>query len=187
MSKEHEVYVLLTDTGTLLTKTIKWFTKDPLNHASIAFDRGLTEVYSFGRKNQNNPFFAGFVKEDMSGDLFRHAACAVYCCKVTSKEYYNIRKQILHMERNHEQYKYNLIGMVGLLLNIQIKRDHAYFCSQFVASVFETSGVHLVNKSCLFATPGDLVNAQHLQLIYAGQLQPYILPTKLPYKRIITA
>ncbi|AOZ92182.1 hypothetical protein [Paenibacillus crassostreae] len=187
MSKEHEVYVLLTDTGTLLTRTIKWFTKDPLNHASIAFDRELTEVYSFGRKNPHNPFFGGFIKEDMNGKLFRHATCAVYCCKVTSIEYQHIRRQILHMERNQEQYKYNLIGMFALLLNIQIKRDHAYFCSQFVASVFETSGVHLVNKSCLLATPGDLVHAPDLQLMYEGKLRTYLQPTRFPFKRIVTA
>ncbi|MNP29980.1 hypothetical protein D3C76_1230300 [compost metagenome] len=123
----------------------------------------------------------------MNGELFRDATCAVYSCKVNSQVYYNIRNQILHMERNHDQYKYNLIGMFGLLLNVQIKREHAYFCSQFVASVFETSGVHLVNKSCLLATPGDLVNAPDLQLIYAGQLRPYILPKRLTIKRIVTA
>ncbi|MHA0857179.1 hypothetical protein [Paenibacillus sp. CMAA1364] len=187
MSDEYEVYVLLTDTGTLLTKTIKWFTKDPLNHASIAFDRELTQVYSFGRKNPSNPFFAGFVKEDMNGDFFRDATCAVYSCKVTAQEYDNIRNQILHMELNHDQYKYNLIGMFGLLLNIQIKRDKTYFCSQFVATVFETSGVRLVNKCSSFATPGDFVHTSQLELIYAGDLRPYVIPSKLPFKRTVTA
>lgn len=50
MSRDKEIYVLLTDTGTVLTKIIRSFTKDPLNHASIAFDQDLNEVYSFGRK-----------------------------------------------------------------------------------------------------------------------------------------
>jgi len=185
--KDHEIYVLLTDTGTVLNRTIKWFTKDPLNHASIAFDRKLTDVYSFGRKTQNNPFFAGFVKEDMNWELFKHATCEVYCCKVSTQVYNNIRNQILDMERNHAQYKYNLIGMLALLLNVEIKRDHAYFCSQFVASVFENNGIHLINKSSLLATPGDLVNAPDLQLIYKGKLRHYIKPTRITFKRTRTA
>lgn len=187
MSEDHEIYVLLTDTGTVLNRTIKWFTKDPLNHASIAFDRELTEVYSFGRKTPNNPFFAGFVKEDMNWELFKHATCEVYCCKVNTQVYNHIRNQILYMVRNPEQYKYNLIGMLALLLNVEIKREHAYFCSQFVASVFENSGFHLINKSSLLATPGDLVNAPDLQLIYKGKLRPYIQPTRVAFKRIRSA
>ena len=44
------IYIVLTDTGTLLSKTIGMYTRKDLNHASIAFDEQLTEMYSFGRK-----------------------------------------------------------------------------------------------------------------------------------------
>lgn len=60
---EKQVYILLTNTGSLLTKLIKIYTKKPYNHASIAFDRNLSEVYSFGRKAARNPFIGGFVKD----------------------------------------------------------------------------------------------------------------------------
>ena len=60
---ENKVYILLTDTGSLLTKLIKLYTKKPYNHASISFDFELSEVYSFGRKKVENPFHGGFVKE----------------------------------------------------------------------------------------------------------------------------
>lgn len=43
--------------------------QEPLNHVSIALDRELTEVYSFGRKQPDNPFIGGFVKEDI---FFHH-------------------------------------------------------------------------------------------------------------------
>ncbi|MCM3630923.1 hypothetical protein M3194_26705 [Paenibacillus glycanilyticus] len=172
MTSELEVYVVLTDTGTLFTRTIKWFTKDPLNHASIAFDSGLNEVYSFGRKNPQNPFFAGFVRENMRGQLFAEANCALYRCRVHPGAYAKMRSVIAEMERNREQYRYNLIGVIGLLFNTQlIKRDYAYFCSEFVAAVFEKSGVHLVNKSSFLVTPGDLENTPTLELIYEGRLQ----------------
>ncbi|GLX66268.1 hypothetical protein [Paenibacillus glycanilyticus] len=172
MTSELEVYVVLTDTGTLFTRTIKWFTKDQLNHASIAFDSGLNEVYSFGRKNPQNPFFAGFVKENMRGQLFAEATCALYRCRMQPAAYTKMRSVIAEMEHNRELYRYNLIGVIGLLFNTQlIKREYAYFCSEFVASVFEKSGVELVNKSSFLVTPGDLENTPKLELVYEGRLQ----------------
>lgn len=45
--KEKKVFLLLTDTDTMLTRLIKACTKMPYNHASIAFNPELTEVYSF--------------------------------------------------------------------------------------------------------------------------------------------
>lgn len=174
MTSDFEVYVVLTDTGTLFTRTIKLFTKDPLNHASIAFDSDLNEVYSFGRKNPHNPFFGGFVKENMRGQLFEQAACALYRIRVNQSAYLKMRNLIEHMEENRDQYRYNLLGVVGLLFNIQMKRDYAYFCSQFVATVFEESGVHLVNKSSFLVKPGDLENTPMLELVYEGTLQSYI-------------
>jgi len=173
MNRDVEIYVLLTDTRTLFTKTIKWFTKDPLNHASIAFDSDLSEVYSFGRKNPSNPFFAGFVKEDVRGQFFEHSMCSLYRCTISYSAYMNIRSQVHHMEQNSDQYKYNLLGMLGIVFNIEMKREYAYFCSQFVASVFEESGVSLVNKPAFFVTPGDLENTAILELVYHGKLQSY--------------
>jgi hypothetical protein len=58
---EKKVYILLTNTGSFLTKLIKLYTKKPYNHASIAFDYELSEVYSFGRKTARNPVIGGFV------------------------------------------------------------------------------------------------------------------------------
>ncbi len=168
-----DVYVLLTDTGTVLTKIIRQFTRDPLNHASISFDCHLNEVYSFGRKNQSNPFFAGFVRENVRGQIFEDSLCALYRCTLTEGEYKNLRKQIIHFEQNQHRYKYNLIGMLGVLLKIEINREYSYFCSQFVASVFEKSGVLLVDKSPSFVKPGDLQHTPRLELVYQGKLSSY--------------
>ncbi|MFF2483380.1 hypothetical protein [Paenibacillus sp. NPDC058071] len=174
MTSTIDVYVLLTDTGTLFTRTIKLFTRDPLNHASIAFDSELNEVYSFGRKNPHNPFFGGFVKENLRGQLFRHASCALYRVRVDEAAYSKMRNLIETMEQNRDRYRYNLLGVVGVLFNIQMKRQHAYFCSQFVASVFAESGVDLVNKSPFLVKPSDLENTSLLELVYSGTVQAYM-------------
>ena len=71
------IYIVLTDTGTVLSKMIGMYTRKDLNHVSIAFDEQLTEMYSFGRKYQSNPFIAGFVKENAADGIFNGANCAI--------------------------------------------------------------------------------------------------------------
>ncbi|MDQ6420064.1 hypothetical protein RB620_11515 [Paenibacillus sp. LHD-117] len=174
MNRDKEIYVLLTDTGTVLTRIIRTFTKDPLNHASIAFDHDLNEVYSFGRKNPNNPFFGGFVREDVRDDFFLDAMCAVYRCTVSASVYTNLRNQVQHFEQNQDLYKYNLVGMLGVVFNIEWERKYSYFCSQFVATMFQRSGMNLVDKSPLLVTPGDLQHTPALELVYHGHLHGYV-------------
>lgn len=174
MSRDKEIYVLLTDTGTVLTKIIRSFTKDPLNHASIAFDSDLQEVYSFGRKKPNNPFFGGFVQEDVRSQFFEGSMCALYRCTVSPMIYANLRTQVQHFEQNQDLYKYNLVGMLGVVFNIEWERKYSYFCSQFVATMFERSGMSLTDKSPLLVTPGDLQHTPVLELVYHGLLHDYV-------------
>ncbi len=56
-----KIYIVLTHTGTTLSKIIKTYTKDEFSHVSISLDLELKKMYSFGRLNPYNPFWDGFV------------------------------------------------------------------------------------------------------------------------------
>src|SRR5699024_12661994 len=77
------IYLLFTNTGSLLTKTIGLYTRAEYNHVSIAIDSEMIEVYSFGRRQINNPFCGGFVREQTSEAFFQYAVCAIYNCEVS--------------------------------------------------------------------------------------------------------
>ncbi len=168
------LFIVLTDTGTWFTRMIRMYTKAPLNHASIAFDAGLFEVYSFGRKTPGNPFVGGFVKEDFRGKLFRDATCAIYKCTIDEQHYDRIRCTIRKFEREAHLYKYNLLGLFAVMFNVKLHRDHAFFCSQFVAFLFDQAGIRLVQKCPSLTTPTDIGNSETLELLYYGRLQPFI-------------
>ena len=136
-----EVYIILTDTGTLFTKMIRQFTNYPLNHASISFTKELDTTYSFGRKSANNPFIGGFVKEDLNGKLFKKAKCAIYKCSVSELEYKQMLNGVRQIEDDKQAYKYNFIGLFGVLLNRKINRNKAFFCSEFVATILKIGGI----------------------------------------------
>ncbi|MED3552509.1 hypothetical protein [Cytobacillus praedii] len=172
-----EVYIVLTDTGTLLTKMIRRFTKYPLNHASISFTKELDKTYSFGRKRANNPFIGGFVKEDMNGKLFRNAKCAVYKCSVSEFEYKQMLNGVKKIEVEKQAYKYNFIGLFGVLLNKKINRKKAFFCSEFVATILHTGGIIVSSKNPSLVKPNDLAAYEKFSLVYEGELQAYLSPT----------
>lgn len=171
---KRNVYILLTDTGSILTKLIKLYTKKPYNHASISFDSKLTEVYSFGRKHERNPFRGGFVKENVKSGLFRQADCAIYSLTVSENEMKKMKQYVCKMKAEKELYKYNFSGLFGFLFNKPIEREKAMFCSQFVASVLEKGTVTEFEKPISLIAPGDLQNVAKLTLVYEGKLRDYL-------------
>lgn len=170
---ERKVFILLSNTGTYLNRMIKFVTGCPLNHASIAFDEELREVYSFGRKRPRNPFIGGFVKEDIRSGFFKDAQCAVFYYMVSDEEYNRMLEIVQQFEQKQHFYKYNFIGLFGVLFNLNIQRKRAFFCSQFVATVLAESSVAVVPKKPNFVSPQDFMESNQLQMIYAGSLSQY--------------
>lgn len=170
---DRKLYILHTDTGSLLTKLIKLYTKKPYNHVSISLDQQLIEVYSFGRKRPRNPLIGGFVKENIQTGVFKQAKCAVYCCTVSEAQYQRIQQHIEEMEKQQHDYRYNFIGLFAVALNKKWNRRNAFFCSQFVATVLKESGVLDLTKPLCLVTPHDLQEVPLFQLIYQGDLEAY--------------
>ncbi|MBB6670460.1 hypothetical protein [Cohnella nanjingensis] len=174
MNATKHIYVLLTDTGTLFTRMIRLYTKAPMNHASIALDGDLEQVYSFGRRSPGNPFSAGFVKENLRGELFRQATCSVYRLAVSANQYERLKRIIRRFEENKSQYSYNLLGLATLMLNVPLERENAFFCSEFVASALSRAGLRVTDKPASLVTPFDLAASPSLTLCYRGELQAYL-------------
>lgn len=179
------LYFLFTDTGTNLSRLINFFTRESLNHVSIAFDKELSQVYSFGRKRPRNPFIGGFVNEEIRGEFLRDSNCAVYTLPVTEEHYQMIKRNIQKFEERREDYRYNFLGLIGILLHVEIERKNAYFCSQFIATIMEDTRVFELPKPYCFVTPTDIRNQQGMELIYEGVLGQYE-PSHLPVIRETT-
>lgn len=109
--EEQKVYLLLTDTGTILIRLIKRYTKK--NHASISFVAEWEEVYSFGRKIPQNPFFGGFVRENLREGIFIQADNAIYSLTVSQTNIAKMKQYIESIEVEKKNYRYNFIGLFG--------------------------------------------------------------------------
>ena len=169
-----KIYIVLSDTSTLLSRTIQLYTRQEYNHVSISFDPLLKEMYSFGRKKENNPFNGGFVHENTGSKIFREANCLIYTCHVTDEQYTQLRNTINHFLTYQDAYKYNFLGLIALACHFKVKRSNAYFCSQFIATLFEMVGLPLYEKNSYFMKPYDFSKLPYLELYYKGNFQDFI-------------
>lgn len=168
----------------MLSKVINKYTKEPYSHVSIAFDDELKELYSFGRLRPNNPLIAGFVKEDIENGTFARfpeTRCALYSLEINDLQYRRLIRELERFKRDGEKYGYNLIGLIGVMVNYPIERKYNYFCSQFVSSLLRKSGIRLIDKHTGLTSPRDFRECRELSLVYEGKLQNYNLKQSYIY------
>lgn len=168
------IYILLTQTTSTLTKLIKFCTKKPYNHASLAFDERLEYTYSFGRVNPNDPLIGGFSHERLDTGVFKDAQCQVLSIDVTPEQYLKMRQRVAKIEANQWKYKYNLIGLFAARFDVEVNRKHAYFCSQFVSHVLQEVGLFPEDFPSRLVHPSDLVKYINLKVEYQGLLSEYL-------------
>ena len=169
-----EIYIVLTHTGTVLSRIIKNYTQDEFSHVSISLDKELKEMYSFGRLNPYNPFWGGFVQEGINFGTFkrfRKTVCKIYYLKITEEKYNNIRGMIEYIKSSKQLHKFNVIGLFAVGFNKRISFENSFYCAEFVKYVLDKSGIE--NNLPELIKPEDFKNIQGLNEIYSGRLRKY--------------
>ena len=169
-----EIYIVLTHTGTVLSRIIKNYTQDEFSHVSISLDKELKEMYSFGRLNPYNPFWGGFVQEGINFGTFkrfRKTVCKIYSLKITEEQYNNVRGMIEYIKSSKQLHKFNVIGLFAVGFNKRISFENSFYCAEFVKYVLDKSGIE--NNLPELIKPEDFKNIQDLNEIYSGRLRKY--------------
>ena len=173
---EYALYLVLTQTGTRVSRLIKFYTRAPFNHVSVSSDERLANMFSFARQNAPKLFPAGFTKENITDGVFGMYAsvpCVIYKIPVTREQYMRFNNLINKFDNNKKLYKYNLFGFVTMIFNIPIKPKHSFMCSQFVAYILQEAGIINFNKRLSLVKPDDFRHMDNLQLIYSGDIKEY--------------
>lgn len=168
-----KIYIVLTYTGTFLSKIIKIYTKKEYSHVSIALDSNLNQMYSFGRLNPYTPIFAGFVHEKIDEGTFKRfkkTKCKVYSLEIEEDKYDKVVQVIETIQKNKKAYSFNTIGLLLVALNVKVKRKRHFYCAEFVKYVLEQSQVIELPE---IIKPTDLEEVQGINEVYRGLLQEY--------------
>jgi hypothetical protein len=147
---QSSIYLLVTQTGTTISKIIKLFTRKPYNHASLSSDLFLSEMYSFCRTYKRFPIPATFNVEVVGKGvlgMFNYIPCEIYEIPVTFEQKKKFELLIEHFKTNRKKYSYNYLGLGSILLKIKYKNKNKFLCSQFTAYILQQIGIEL-KKTC---------------------------------------
>lgn len=169
-----KIYIVLTYTGTILSKMVKMYTRREFSHVSIALDEDLKEMYSFGRRNAYNPFVAGFVHEGLDRGTFRRfkkTKTRIYSMQISDEKYDKVVKIIDRIKSNKKDYDFNIIGLFAVAIHLKFRREKSFYCAEFVKYVLEQSKIAKDLPELI--QPEDFKNIEGLNVEYSGILREY--------------
>jgi len=170
-----KVYIVLSYTGTILSRIVKIYTKKEYSHVSISLDENLDEMYSFGRIYAYNPFLGGFVKESIEYGTFRRfrkrIKTKIYSLEVDDKQYEQIKKIINNINNEKDSYRFNVLGLISIIFNYKFKRHRCFYCAEFVKYVFDNTNLEVDLPELI--KPDDFSKIKGIKTVYSGLLEEY--------------
>ena len=124
------IYIVISKTCTNFGKTIRTVGRVRYNHASIALDEGLRELYSFGRQKHAALLTGKLVRENISRftlDKVSNVDITVFKVPVTDEQYDDLTEFIRTVYEDRE-YLYNLFSVLTYPLTKGLSVYKAFTC-----------------------------------------------------------
>ncbi len=131
-------------------------------------------MYSFGRVNPYNPFIGGFIHEGVDKGTFKRfqkTTASIYSLEVNDEEYEKIQTTIRKFQEDEKTYKFNVIGLFAVALNLKIQKKDSFYCAEFVKYVLENAGIE--TNLPTIVRPDDFKNLENLKSEYKGVFREY--------------
>ncbi len=177
-AEAEKIYIVLSQTGTVLSRVLKLLTRAPYNHSSIALSEDLQDMYSFGRVHPYNPFVGGFVHESPSSGTFKrfkNTRVMVLELEVSSRAREEFGVLLGDMLKEQARYHYNYLGLLLAALRIHREKTDCYYCSEFVKAMAQKLGLDGVERIPSIVKPIHFLGLDH-KTVYEGKLRDYIPP-----------
>lgn len=169
-----KIYFVLTYSGTILGRIIRFKTGKIYTHVSISLDENLERMYSFSRINPYNCFVGGFMHEKLNEGCFKrfkNTKAQVCYIEVTDYQYEKIEEQIKKFAKNRRLYKFNVLGLIYILFDKKIHRENYFYCAEFIKYVLKNANVNLPLPE--MPRPENFENLKNSKIIYKGLLNKY--------------
>lgn len=171
------IYVLLSRSGTVLSRLVRAATGDEYTHASIAFDEELSTLCSMARIHAAAPLPAALVRERPDAGYYGghpNVACALVAVRVPDAGYALARGRLEAMlarqaQTGNRAYRYSLLGLLACRAGREWTRPGQYFCSQLVAQLLLCAGAELPKPPSLMR-PQDLAAVPGAVCVWRGTM-----------------
>ena len=173
----YPVYIMLIHSGSALANAIKFMTQSNFSHSSISFDASMTNMYSFGRKADTNPFAGGFKKESIKSQFYtsRTIPYALYMVACTKSQVDQMKKRLNYFIKNSSKFKYDFTGLFKNYFGIADNPEYQWFCSRFVADILNAGrpGEHPYVVEPSLMRPEDFMHTTYAHYVTGGVLSNY--------------
>jgi len=175
-NKQKKIYIVISQTGTFLSRILRIITKSDYNHASISLCDDLSIMYSFGRRNPYNPFWAGFVTESVDFGTFKRfprTKTIVLSIDIPTTVYNAMLEKLEYMQISKDDYSYNYLGLCLAAFKIHRHKKNCYYCSEFVKDFllnFDVKGAEQLGE---IVHPMDFIDIYGSNEIYSGILKDF--------------
>lgn len=170
-----KIYIVLAHTGTILSRIIKMRTGAEYTHSSIALDKNLEQMYSFGRKYSYIAFIGGFVREGASFGTYKRfykTEISVLEIPVTDEQYLKVYEHIEYIKKHKKEYRFNILGLFLAGFNKKLQFNKTYYCAEFVKKMLEVAEIDTSELPDVIK-PENFKNLSNAKLIYKGKLKKY--------------
>ncbi len=179
LQEREKLYVVLSQTGTALSRLLRVVTGAKYNHSSVSLDRNLDLLYGFGRRWAWNPVFGGFVQESPHFGTFKRfpkTRVAVLEIPITKEMRIEIEQRFARMYEKRKSWHYDFLGLLVAAFGVYWRREQYYYCSDFVRSVLTDQVGIPKERFETIVQPRHFLDLPEATLIYEGLLQGYIPP-----------
>lgn len=173
------VYILLTMSGTGVSKFMKFFVRSEFIHVSLSFDEDLKTSYSMGRLKVNNPWVGGFVEEHPDTGVFGkfNPWCEVLKLDIEEERYMKLKSDIEYLKENRKKYTYNYFGVPLIYFKIPHKLKRSFTCTQLVGTLLKRCNNELlrdIHKDVSLIISNDFYKVLEVISLYKGYLRDYV-------------
>ena len=170
------LYIFLTRTESIVSKIVYFFTRAPYTHSAIAFDEDLDLLCSSSRKDGIHMFPSGPCREYLNRGFYarpRPTPCTILKLDVSEEVYQNALLETEYFLEHHEEYKFNILGLMSCKFGIGLKRRNKFFCSQFVAEILTRSGAVSLPKPPCLMRPIDYTKLPQVKEVFKGNIKQF--------------
>ncbi len=174
--RKKEIYIIITNTPSIVSGIIAKFTHTPYNHVSVSLDAELEQMFSFGRRYKYIPWIGGFVQESPHfGTLGRFPQTEAIVLKMTvdASTYADISERLANMLEHKYAYRYDTLGLFAAIFGKTIKRENYYYCSEFVKELLIKFGIESTESFEGIVRPMDFLELPSTHVIYRGRLSEF--------------
>lgn len=175
---EKKIYLVLSQTGTVFSRILKFFTHAEYNHVSISLTADMEKMYSFGRLNPYNAFVGGFVEEGKDKGTFKrfeNTKVLIFEIAVSNEKYNIIKYFIKYFVQHKTEFHYNYLGLLFACFKKDYKRKNRFYCSQFVRTCLACCNVENANELPKIIKPIDFLKLKNKRILFTGLLKNYII------------